>query len=41
MAANRLGKVADDPSRLLVGILRDPADREKLAEIAPLQVQHF
>ena len=32
--ANPLGKVADDPSRLLVGILGDPADRGKLAEIA-------
>ena len=34
MAANPLGKVADNPSRLLVGILEDPADREKLEEIA-------
>lgn len=34
VAANPLGKVADNPSRLLVGILGDPADREKLAEIA-------
>ena len=29
-----LAKVADNPSRLLVGILADPADRVKLAEIA-------
>jgi uncharacterized protein (DUF1697 family) len=34
VAANPLGKVADNPSRLLVGILGDQADREKLAEIA-------
>jgi len=34
VAANPLGKVANNPSRLLVGILGDPADREKLAEIA-------
>ena len=33
-AGNPLGKVADNPSRLLVGILGDPADREKLEEIA-------
>ncbi len=30
---NPLVKIADDPSRLLVGILGDAADREKLAEI--------
>jgi uncharacterized protein (DUF1697 family) len=34
VAGSPLGKVADNPSRLLVGILGDPADREKLAEIA-------
>jgi uncharacterized protein (DUF1697 family) len=34
VAANPLGKVAADPSRLLIGILGDPADREKLAKIA-------
>jgi uncharacterized protein (DUF1697 family) len=34
VAANPLGKVADNPSRLLVGILWDPVDREKLKEIA-------
>lgn len=34
IAANPLEKVADNPSRLLVGILGDPTDREKLAEIA-------
>jgi uncharacterized protein (DUF1697 family) len=33
VAANPLGKAADNPSRLLTGILRDRADREKLAEI--------
>ncbi len=32
--ANPLAKIADNPSRLLVGILADPADREKLTEIA-------
>ncbi|MGA2974966.1 MAG: DUF1697 domain-containing protein [Spirochaetia bacterium] len=31
---NPLGRVADNPSRLLVGILSDAADQEKLAEIA-------
>jgi uncharacterized protein (DUF1697 family) len=34
VGANPLDKVAENPSRLLVGILGDPADREKLAEIA-------
>ncbi len=34
VAVNPLGKVADNPSRLLVRILGDPADRVKLAEIA-------
>ena len=34
VAANPLGKIGDNPSRLLVGILGDPADRERLAEIA-------
>jgi len=34
VAGNPLRKVADNPSRLLVGILRDPADRVKLAGIA-------
>jgi len=34
VAANPLGKIADDPSRLLIGVLGDPADREKLVEIA-------
>jgi uncharacterized protein (DUF1697 family) len=34
VAGNPLGKVADNPSRLLVGILGDPADRVKLAGIA-------
>jgi uncharacterized protein (DUF1697 family) len=34
VAANPLEKIADNPSRLLVGILGDPADRERLAEIA-------
>jgi uncharacterized protein (DUF1697 family) len=33
VASNPLVKVADNPSRLLVGILGDPADREKLADI--------
>ena len=33
VAGNPLGKVADNHSRLLVGILGDPADREKLEEI--------
>jgi hypothetical protein len=36
VAGNPLGKVADNPSRLLVGILGDPADRVKLAGIAKL-----
>jgi uncharacterized protein (DUF1697 family) len=36
VAGNPLGKIADNPSRLLVGILADPADRKKIAEIAPL-----
>jgi len=36
VAGNPLGKVADNPSRLLVGILGDPADRGKLAEIAKM-----
>ena len=34
MRANPLGKVADNPSRLLVGILADPADRANLDEIS-------
>jgi uncharacterized protein (DUF1697 family) len=34
VAANPLGKIGDNPSRLLVGILGDPADRERLAEIS-------
>jgi uncharacterized protein (DUF1697 family) len=34
VAGNPLGKIADNPSRLLVGILGDPADRVKLAGIA-------
>ncbi|MGA2640017.1 MAG: DUF1697 domain-containing protein [Spirochaetia bacterium] len=34
VAENPLGKIADNPSRLLAGILSDPADREKLEEIA-------
>ena len=33
VAANPLVKTADNPSRLLVGILGDPASREKLADI--------
>ena len=33
VAGSPLGKFADNPSRLLVGILGDPADREKLEEI--------
>jgi uncharacterized protein (DUF1697 family) len=33
VAANPLGKVAGNPSRLLVGILGDAADREKLGVI--------
>jgi uncharacterized protein (DUF1697 family) len=33
VAANPLVKIADNHSRLLVGILGDPADREKLVEI--------
>jgi uncharacterized protein (DUF1697 family) len=32
--ANPLVKIADNSSRLLVGILADPADKEKLADIA-------
>jgi uncharacterized protein (DUF1697 family) len=34
VAANTLSTIADNPSCLLVGILGDPADREKLAVIA-------
>ena len=34
VSGNPLKKVAENPSRLLVGILRDPADRQMLAEIA-------
>ncbi len=34
LAANPLDRIADNPSRLLVGILGDAADRKKLAEIA-------
>lgn len=34
VAANPMGKIADNPSRLLVGILGNLADLEKLAEIA-------
>lgn len=30
IAANPLGKLADNPSRLLVSVLLDPADRKKL-----------
>lgn len=33
VAGNPLGEVADNPSRLLVGILGDPAYRARLAEI--------
>jgi uncharacterized protein (DUF1697 family) len=33
VAGNPLASVAEDPSRLLVGILVDPADRVRLAEI--------
>jgi uncharacterized protein (DUF1697 family) len=34
MAVNPLDKIADNPSRMLVGIMGDAADREKLAGIA-------
>jgi uncharacterized protein (DUF1697 family) len=34
VAGNPLGDVADDPSRLFVAVLRDPADRAKLEPLA-------
>lgn len=34
VAGNPLGGVADDPSRLLVAVLADPADRPKLEPLA-------
>ena len=34
MKADPFGGIADNPSRYLVGILGDPSDREKLAEVA-------
>jgi uncharacterized protein (DUF1697 family) len=34
VAANPLTRIADNPSRLMVGILAEAADREKLADIA-------
>jgi uncharacterized protein (DUF1697 family) len=34
VAANPLTRIADNPSRLMVGILAEEADREKLADIA-------
>jgi len=34
VADNPLGKVADDPSRLLLTVLRDPRDRVRLAPLA-------
>ncbi|MGO9310421.1 MAG: DUF1697 domain-containing protein [Spirochaetia bacterium] len=33
LAANPLARIADNPSRMLVGILGEAADRKKLAEI--------